>query len=72
MFSPSTVSTKAFATPNSGSVRAMYRPKGSLPVRVMTAASAPWRAAAMATFVALPPTDFEKVETSSSGPVCCG
>ena len=44
----------------------MKRPNGSAPVRVMTADVRPCRAAATATFVALPPRNFPNVSTSSS------
>ena len=51
----------------------MYSPKPSAPTFVMTAASWPSRAAATATFVALPPSDFANVETFASGtPSCSG
>ncbi|WP_240670373.1 hypothetical protein [Actinoplanes solisilvae] len=42
-------------------------------MRVITADRRPYRAAATATFVALPPRNFAKVLTSrSETPICCG
>ena len=51
----------------------MYGPNGSSPTFVITAARAPSRAAATATFVGLPPSDLANVRTSASGtPICSG
>jgi hypothetical protein len=48
-------------------------PNGSSPTFVMTAAPAPSRAAATATFVAVPPSDLANERTSGSAtPVCSG
>src|SRR4249919_1316633 len=51
----------------------MNVPNGSSPVRVMTAVRRPYRAAATATLVAVPPSHLPKVVTSSSPtPTCSG
>jgi hypothetical protein len=51
----------------------MNSPKGSCPVRLITALRRPWRAAATDTFVALPPRYLPNVCTSRSDtPVCSG
>src|SRR5215217_4040643 len=51
----------------------MYGPNWSSPTFVITAARAPSRAAATATFVAVPPSDLANVRTSASGtPICSG
>jgi hypothetical protein len=46
----------------------MNRPNGSSPVRVITALRRPYRAAATATLLALPPSHLPKEVTSSSPP----
>jgi hypothetical protein len=51
----------------------MYGPNGSSPTFVITAERRPSRAAATATLVALPPSDFANVSTSASEtPTCSG
>src|SRR5918999_915976 len=65
--------TQRASTPKPVSASRTYVPKGSSPTFVMTAARAPSRAAATATFVGLPPSDLAKVFTRGSvTPICSG
>src|SRR5215210_3882547 len=67
------VPTQRASTPNSSSAERTYWPKPSSPTFVMRADGWPSRAAATATFVALPPRDLAKVSTSASvAPICSG
>ncbi len=71
--SPGTPVTNWSLTPYPFSAWCTKRPNGSFPVRVITAALRPRRAAATATLVALPPRYFPKVVTSSRAtPTCSG
>src|SRR5882757_8820221 len=61
------------STPRRRTSRRTKRPNGSSPVRVITAVRRPCRAAATATFVALPPRNLPNEVTSSSPtPTCNG
>ncbi len=73
MRSDGCVPTNASSTPNPRSALRTYGPNGSSPTLVITALRSPSRAAATATFVALPPSDLANVSTSASDtPICSG
>jgi hypothetical protein len=70
---PGTGVTNRSSTPKARSASCRNSPNGSSPVREMTALRRPWRAAATATFVALPPRYLPNVWTSRSDtPTCSG
>src|SRR5207245_4786637 len=65
--------TQRVSTPKPARAERTYSPNGSFPTFVMTADRRPSRAAATATFVALPPRDFANERTSGSRtPICSG
>ena len=72
MRSAGSVPTKRVSTPNvTASAQRTYSPKGSSPTFVSTAARCPRRAAATATFVAVPPIDLRNVVTCLIGTPSC-